>query len=196
MAWLERLAYLIKQRFPGLFALVEAVARGVSTLRFGRRIGRALARAEVRGSVRGQAALMRPLGLADLELLHRFLAAQTAEHLRYFRPHDFDPAGLKRVLASTAFLNYGLFVGERLVAYALLKVAPTGSAFIGLLVDSSCTGLGLGRFIARYLYWQASLAGLRARSISRHNPASLRSHQAVADFRAVWWPHCPTTTCS
>lgn len=72
------------------------------------------------------------------------------------------------------------------MAYALLKVAPTGSAFIGLLVDSSCTGSGLGRFISRYLYWQASLAGLRARStISRHNPASRRSHQAVASFRVV-----------
>lgn len=108
------------------------------------------------------------------------------EHLRYFRPHGFDDASLRRVLRSRAYLNYGLFLEERLIAYALLKISPTGSAFIGLMVHPDYAGVGLGRFIARYLYWQASLAGLRARStISEHNPASLRSHQAVADFRIV-----------
>ena len=54
----------------------------------------------------------------------------------------------------------------------LLKLAPTGSAFIGLLVGPAHTGKGLGRFIVEYLYWQASLAGLR-------------SHQAVADFAVI-----------
>ena len=68
----------------------------------------------------------------------------------------------------------------------LLKLAPTGSAFIGLLVGPEHAGKGLGRFLSQYLYWQASLAGLHTRStISRHNAASLRSHQAVADFAVI-----------
>ncbi len=83
-------------------------------------------------------------------------------------------------------MNYGIFVDDELVGYALLKVAPTGSAFIGLLVHPQSGGVGLGKFIASFLYWQASLAGLRARStISRHNPASLKSHRAVAAYRVV-----------
>ena len=134
----------------------------------------------------GQTAVMRPLTVDDLDALHVFLEAQPEDHLRYFHPHRFDRASLRRVLRSQAFLNYGLFLDDRLSAYALLKVAPTGSAFIGRLVAPEYAGLGLGRFIARFLYWQASLAGLRARStISRHNPASLRSHEAVARFKVV-----------
>ena len=75
---------------------------------------------------------------------------------------------------------------DELVAYALLKLAPTGAAYIGLLVAPGQAGLGLGKFIVHYLYWQASLAGLRTRStISKHNPASMRCHEAVSDFRVV-----------
>lgn len=183
---MEQLAYRVKQRLPGVFRLVEAAARRMTVLRFGRQIWQAREDALVKGTVRGEAAVMRPLGLNDLDLLHGFLADQPKEHLRYFRPHGFDHVALRSVLDSGAFLNYGLFVGDQLAAYALLKVAPTGSAFIGRLVGPDFTGLGLGKFLAAYLYWQASRAGLRARStISRHNLASLRSHEAVAKFHVV-----------
>ena len=158
---MEQLAYHVKQRFPGVFRWIEVAARGVTVLRFGRRIRRARADAVVQGTVRGEAAVMRPLGLDDLDALHGFLAEQPDEHLRYFRPHGFDRAALRAVLGSGAFLNYGLFVGDRLAEYALLKVAPTGSAFIGRLVGPDYTGLGLGRFLAVYLYWQASKGPFR-----------------------------------
>jgi len=93
---------------------------------------------------------------------------------------------LEAVLNSKAFMNYGLFIDGKIAGYALLKVAPTGSAFIGLLVHPDYGKLGLGKFLVEYLYWQASRAGLRARStISRDNPASLRSHQAVGDFEVI-----------
>lgn len=183
---MERLAYLIKHRFPALFRLVGWLAERVTTLRYGRRIRRAEERATLDGEVAGQPALMRALQGSDVGRLHAFLTALPADHLRYFRPHGFDVTSLRRVLLSRAFLNYGLFVGEDLVGYALLKVAPTGSAFIGLLVHPDFLGKGLGTFITRFLYWQAAVAGLRARStICRDNTASLRSHQAVADYRIV-----------
>ena len=183
---MEQLAYRLKQRFPGPFRWVEAISRAVTVLRYGRRIRDARAEALVRGTVLGEGAVMRALGGEDLDAIHGFLAKEPEKRLQYFRPHGFDRAALRRVLRSGAFLTYGLFVGDRLAAYALLKVAPTGSAFIGLLVGQTYTGLGLGRFIVGYLYWQATKAGLRARStISRHNPASLRSHEAVAEFEVV-----------
>lgn len=183
---MDQLAYRIKQRLPRVFQRIETAARGVTVLRYGSSIRRTLDEALVKGTVRGEAAVVRPLGNGDLETLRAFLAQQPEEHLRYFRPHGFDSAALRRVLASRAFLNYGLFVGDRLAAYALLKVSPTGSAFIGFLVGPDYTGLGLGHFLVGYLYWQASKAGLRTRStISRHNPASLRSHESVATFEVV-----------
>jgi GNAT superfamily N-acetyltransferase len=121
-----------------------------------------------------------------IDALQGFIEAMPESHLAYFHPHGFGRAALTAVLRSRSFMIYGLLVEDALAACALLKLVPTGSAFIGLLVGPEHTGKGLGRFIVESLYWQASLAGLCTRStISRHNPASRRSHQAVADSAVV-----------
>ena len=183
---IERLAYLIKTHLPGIFPVIAYAGRVVTVLRFSRRRAKALAEASIQGEVAGQRAVMRPLDLDDLDALQSFIEAMPESHLAYFHPHGFGRADLAAVLRSHSFMTYGLFVEDALATYALLKLAPTGSAFIGLLVGPAHTGKGLGRFIVEYLYWQASLAGLRTRStISRHNSASLRSHQAVADFAVI-----------
>jgi GNAT superfamily N-acetyltransferase len=183
---MEKLAYLLKQRMPGAFRFVEAAARKVVILRFGRRLAQAEQAGAIVGTIGGLPGEIRPLCPADAEVLTLFLGNLPDDYLRYFQPHAFDEAGLERVLRSRAFLNYGIFVEGSLAAYALLKISPTGSAFIGLLVHPDFGRLGIGKFIVAYLYWQASLAGLRTRStISRNNPASLRSHEAVSEFEIV-----------
>ena len=183
---MERLAYLIKTHLPGVFPLVAYFGRLVTAFRFSRQRTEALSKAVVQGKVTDQRAIMRPLATEDIDALQRFFADMPELHLAYFQPHGFSRADLLTVLRSRMFMIYGLFIEDSLAAYALLKLAPTGSAFIGLLVRPEHTGKGIGRFIVKYLYWQASLAGLRTRStISRHNIASLRSHQAVADFKVV-----------
>lgn len=183
---MEKLAYLFKHRFPRVFRVVARFAEALTVLRFSHKTGRALEMAQVNGVLNGVGAVMRPLTLIDTELLLGFLHSLPVSYLHFFRPHGFDRRSLDEVIRSKAFLNYGLFVDNKIVAYGLLKVSPAGSAFIGLLVHPAYGGLGLGRFIVEYLYWQASLSGLQTRStISRANPASLRSHQAVADFEVV-----------
>lgn len=183
---MEKLAYLIKHRFPALFRVIAWLAERVTGLRYGHRTTQAIEDARIEGLVKGEKAVIHALTEVDVEDLHEFLRSLPAEHLRYFRPHGFDRRSLVEVVGSKAYLNYGLFVKGEMIGYALLKITPTGSAFIGLLVRPDYGGLGLGKFIVHYLYWQASRSGLRTRStISRANPASLRSHQAVADFEVV-----------
>ena len=183
---MERLAYLIKHRLPALFPAIERLARSVTVLRFGRRSARALAEARIAGTVGGLPAEIRPLQAGDAGALTGFLAEMPEEQLEFFRPHGFDADTVTGVVCSRAFMTYGLFVDGYLSAYGLLKLAPTGSAFIGLLVRPRLHGRGLGRFLVHYLYWQASRAGFRARStISEHNVASVRAHQAVAEYRLV-----------
>ena len=183
---IERLAYLIKTHLPGVFPVAAYFGRLVTAFRFSRQRTAALSRAVVQGEVTGQRAVMRPLATEDHDALQRFFANMPELHLAYFQPHGFGPADLLIVIRSRMFMTYGLFIEDSLSAYARLKLAPTGSAFIGLLVRPEHTGKGMGRFIVEYLYWQASLAGLRTRStISRHNVASLRSHEAVADFKVI-----------
>lgn len=183
---MERVAYLIKHGFPGLFPAVATLARVVSCLRFGKRRARALLAARLTGTVDGVWAEIRPLHATDAGALSDFLAVMPADHLEFFRPHDFDLDAVAGMLRSRAFMTYGLFVDGTLNAYGLLKLAPTGSAFIGLVVAPRLHGRRLGRFLVHYLYWQASLAGFRARStLSEHNVASVRAHKAVAEYRVV-----------
>jgi hypothetical protein len=183
---LDRLAYTVKRRLPGLFVFVERVARAVTVLRFGRRIASSLARARVDGAVGGKPAVVRALGPDDLPALERLLGAMPEAHLEFFHPHGFDAKSLRLVLGSRAFMTYGLFIEDAMIAYALLKVSPSGAAFVGRLVTPELAGQGMGKVLARYLYWQAALAGLRAHStINKNNTASLQSHRANREFRIV-----------
>ena len=156
------------------------------SVRFGSSIAAAESDSLVGGVINDSAAQMRALAIGDVSDLKNFLDDLPSSWLKYFSPHSFEINSLISIVESRAFLSYGLFVDGRLQGYALLKVAPTRSAFIGLLVHPDLSGLGLGKFIVGYLYWQASLAGLRTRStISKSNAASLRSHRAVSDYDIV-----------
>ena len=183
---LDRLAYTVKRRLPGLFVFVERAARAVTVLRFGRRIASSLARARVDGAVGGKPAVVRALGPDDLPALDRLLGAMPEAHLEFFHPHGFDAKSLRLVLGSRAFMTYGLFIEDALMAYALLKVSPTGVAFAGSLVSFDHTGRGIGKFLSKYMYWQAALADFTPHAtISRNNLASLRAYRADRESRVV-----------
>ena len=142
--------------------------------------------ASIQGEVADQRAVMRPLDLDDLDALQGFIEAMPESHMAYFHPHGFGRADLTAVLRSRSFMTYGLFVEDTLAAYALLKLAPTGTAFRGRIVTPEYAGKGVGRFVSKYLSWQALLAGLRARAtISRRNLASIKSIKAVTDFSVI-----------
>jgi hypothetical protein len=94
-----------------------------------------------------------------------------------------DYRSLRRVLRRRDVMTYGLFIEDRMTAYALLKLFPTGRAYIGRLISSALTGIGLGKFLSRYLYWQSRMLGFRPCStIHDDNIASLRSHAAVRSY--------------
>ena len=104
---LERLAYLIKTHLPGIFPVIAYAGRVVTVLRFSRRRAEALAEAFIQGEVAGQRAVMRPLGLDDLDALQGFIEAMPESHLAYFHPHGFGRADLTAVLGSRSFMTYG-----------------------------------------------------------------------------------------
>lgn len=183
---MDYLAYLIKQYVPFLFPAVASIARLLTTFRYGKCLMAARAQGTLDGQIDGKPAQIRPLGTEDVEGLGGFLRTLPDHHLEHFHPHDFDEPSIRLVLGSRAFVAYGLFVERRLLGYALLKVSPTGRAFLGRLLAPELTGLGLGSFLSRYLYWQCELAGVRPTStINRHNLSSLESHRAVAQFEVI-----------
>lgn len=183
---MDTLAYAIKHRWPKLFQWLASVAEWLTGILYKDKVKSALRQSLIIGTIKRQEAIIRSLNSKDLSDLDVFLNSMPDERLSYFRPHRFDHDGLKAVLASNAYMNYGLYVESELVGYALLKISPSRAAYIGLLIHPRFSGLELGKFLVAYLYWQASTAGLKTRStISRHNPASLRSHEAVAYINVV-----------
>lgn len=183
---MEYIAYLLKSYLPWLFSGISSFAQIITCVRYRNREKLAYKVARIDGNIGKVPAFIRPLDLDDAEALFGFLNTLPDSHLKYFRPHEFDLHELQRVISSSAFMNYGLFCDGKLVAYAILKLTPIGSAFIGRLVSPELNGLGIGKYLATYLYWQALKVGVVPHStISKNNLASLRSHQAVAEYEVV-----------
>ncbi len=186
MDCLDRVVYVIKQKIPFVYTLLEKVSSGLTSFLYRGGIQRAMDAGTLTGTVEGKKAVIRCLSVADMEPLTEMLERQPEDHLTYFHPHGFDRDTLCRVLRRRSVMTYGLFVDDRLCAYALLKLFPTRKAYLGRLVSPELAGKGLGKFLSRYLYWQAYLLGFQPCStINKNNLASLKSHEAVRPFHVV-----------
>jgi len=186
MDYLDRVVYVIKQKVPFVYTLLEKASSGLTSFLYRGGIRRAMEAGTLTGTVGGKQAVIRCLTVADSEPLTEMLERQPEEHLTYFHLHGFDRDSLRRILRRRSVMTYGLFVDNRLCAYALLKLFPTRKAYLGRLVSPEMAGKGLGKFLSRYLYWQAYLLGFQPCStINKNNLASLKSHEAVRPFHVV-----------
>lgn len=183
---IDRTAYWAKLKLPWLYNGAAEVSRVATILLYGDRIARVQTRARIEGTVANHPALMRPLTPSDLGSLDHMIAIMPSKHLTYFHPHRFDSKALADIIARRDVMTYGLFVNDELVAYAVLKLFATKKAYIGRLVSPAMAGLGIGKYLSLYLYWQAHELGFNPYStISIHNIASLRSHALVRPFAIV-----------
>jgi hypothetical protein len=183
---LDRFAYVVKAKIPLVYDVIAVIGRVCTMLLYGRAISRAARRAGIEGTVLGHAAHMRLLMPEDLDALIAMIEKMPDEHLTFFHPHGLDRSSLANVIARQDIMTYGLFSEDMLHAYAILKLFPTKKAYIGRLVSPSATGFGVGRFLSRYLYWQAQLLGFQPCStIHEDNVSSLRSHAAVRPYEVV-----------
>jgi GNAT superfamily N-acetyltransferase len=185
-AWLDRITYRVKLLLPGAYCVLAWGNALGTRLLYGRRIRVTLVGARVEGFVGGDPAVVRPLGPADVEALHDMIVAIPEDHLRFFHPHGLDRDALHRVLKSRTILAFGMFVRQRLVGYALLKLFANRTAYAGRLIHPEFAGAGLGRYLIHYLYHIGFRLGFRIRAtISRENVACLRSHAAVRPLRIL-----------
>ena len=177
---LDALAYRIRDVAPLLYRGVERVAGLASAIRFGSSIRKALDTAALYGSVRGANATIRPLLVEELAALRVFFGRMPATHLRFFRPHGMDTSSVRKVLSRRDYLTYGLWINSELAGYAIIKVFLSGKGYVGLLVDPEHTGIGLGTFLWKYLFWQCQLVGVSAHAtVHPDNKASLESARRI-----------------
>ena len=177
---IDRFIYTIKHRTPSVFAFINSSAAWLTRLRHAHRREKVRSRSDITGTIRGQVARVRCLEVDDAEILFGFLHKIPEERFRFFKPHDFSREGVLRVLHSRNLLCSGVFIDHKIVAYALIKLFPTRSAYLGLIASADFSGFGLGKYIWRYLIWQSAIMKIRpCATIHVENLASLGSLRSV-----------------
>jgi len=179
----DRIFYILKKKLPIFFEAASLIGRLATVLFFPKSISHAEQHARIEGSVLGRPGVIRCLSPRDLTQLREMIAEMDSRHLKYFLPHDLDAVSLARVISRRDIMTYGLFVDDRMCAYAILKLFPTKKAYIGRLVSARMTGLGIGKYLSQFLYYQASLLAFQPCStIHQDNLASWKSHASVRPF--------------
>jgi hypothetical protein len=183
---LQSILHSLNRHAPILFAPIRYTSGALARLVHAKKIGKATNRATLTQSNDGRLTLAKLLQTEDVETFTKFTASQSSAHFDFFRPHRFDPKSLTRHLNSKQFLSYGIFEDSSMIAYGLIRITPTRAVYIGTMVAESHAGRGVGKLMARYLYWQTALMGFDAYlTISDDNPASLRSHSPDRTLQRV-----------
>ena len=132
--------------------------------------------AEVLGAD-GTQARIRFLTPADDEPFADLLAAMDA---KYLPPHAVDRAGAARALRRRSYLPFGIFVGERLVGYLLLRLFFPWRAVTGIWTLPETHNLKLGQTCLKVTAsYSRSQKLADYATIAIDNPNSLRMANAA-----------------
>ncbi len=131
-------------------------------------------------------ALLRAATPDDAPALAEFFAAQPAESFEFFRPHGFDAAALRRLLANRGFLAFLALEGGEIAGYSFMRCFVGGKCFAGWFVGERFRGRGLARLQISAMTEIARTLGLRAFcTVSPRNAASLAAVKSAAETRLV-----------
>ncbi len=120
---------------------------------------------------------VRILNSNDTQLVKQLMENQNPERLKYFRPHGFDEASIRKALKNRALITMGVFEGNRLVGYFFLRCFWNKKCFVGRLVDQNFEGKGIGKLMNKIMYSTAWASKFRCFStISRKNLLVMKAH--------------------
>jgi len=173
----EEWIYDLNERDHWIFRLYDAFNEAWAAL-FMRRVRHDAARLDVTVTASdGTPARLRFLTLADEPAFAALLAAFDA---RYLPPHAVDREGAARALRRRSYLPFGIFVGDRLVGYLLLRLFAPWRAVTGIWTLPETHNLRLGqRTLFETARFSRSLGLADYATIGIDNPNSLRMANAA-----------------
>lgn len=182
---LYAIAHFMRDRMPWLWDLVDAFNSWLFSLRYGRRLKDIESKVmEKYASETGyEICRMREV---DASQLADFFAVQPEEAYKYFKPHKFDVASIKKLQRNKSFLAYLVLDEGKIVGYCFNRSFFHGRGFRGRMVDMDYRGKGLGTTMNRLLNDVGFGIGLRLfETVSKDNVASYRSAMSASNVKVV-----------
>lgn len=122
----------------------------------------------------------------DAGRLADFFARQPEESFRWFRPHGFDKATLKKLLERKSYIIYVMEEGDEIIGYAFLRCFMNGKCFLGKMVDVNHQGKGVCAKLCAVGMDIAVKTGFRMfESINKENIGSMKASQKACEVIVV-----------
>lgn len=128
------------------------------------------------------------IGEIDSKEIETFFACQPQEAFKFFKPHNFDVASIKKLQANKSFLAYLLVdsSNDQIAGYCFNRSFFHGKGFRGRMVDVNYRGKGLGTAMNKILNEIGFGIGLRLyETVSRDNVASYRATVSSSKFKII-----------
>lgn len=173
---LYQLAHIIQEKCPWMWEAVEELNAAVCGLKIGD--GKRLQKCMSVG--------VRLADINDAGRLEDFFARQPEDSYRWFRPHGFDEATLRKLLRRKSYIIYVMEEGDEIIGYAFLRCFVNGKCFLGKMVDVNHQGKGVctklcavGMNVVETLGWRMF------ESINKENIGSMKASQKACDVIVV-----------
>ena len=173
---LYQLAHIIQEKCPWMWEAVEELNAAVCGLKIGD--GKRLQKCMSVG--------VRLADINDAGRLADFFARQPEDSYRWFRPHGFDEATLRKLLRRKSYIVYVMEEDDEIIGYAFLRCFVNGKCFLGKMVDVNHQGKGVctklcavGMNVVETLGWRMF------ESINKENIGSMKASQKACDVIVV-----------
>ncbi len=171
-----QLAHWLQAKCPWMWDRVEALNAAICGVKIGER--RKLQEVMSDG--------VRLVDVNDASRLADFFARQPEESYRWFRPHAFDEATMRKLLGRKSYIIYVQEEDGEIVGYAFLRCFANGKSFLGKMVDVNHQGKGVCTTLCKVGMDLATKTGFRMlESINKANIGSMKASQKACDVIVV-----------
>ena len=170
------LAHTIQTRMPWLWEAVEEFNAVVCGWKIG-------------DGTRLRHCMFAGVRLADINDAGRladFFARQPEDGFKWFRPHAFDEATLRKLLRRKSYIIYVMEEDDEIIGYAFLRCFVNGKCFLGKMVDVNHQGKGVcTKLCAVGMNMVETLGWRMFESINKENIGSMKASQKACDVIVV-----------
>lgn len=182
---LYAIAHFLRDRMPWLWDVVDTINSCFFSLRYGSRLEDVESKVMEKYASETDYEICR-MREVEASQLADFFAVQPEEAYKYFKPHKFDVASIRKLQRNKSFLAYLVMDEGKIVGYCFNRSFFHGRGFRGRMVDMDYRGKGLGTTMNRLLNDVGFGIGLRLfETVSKDNVASYRSAMSASNVKVV-----------